>query len=41
MRGGKGTEREMEGVSERREGHRKKDGGGVRGGRGTGIEGGV
>ena len=28
VRGGRGTEREMEGVSERREGHRKRDGGG-------------
>ena len=28
MRGGRGTGREMEGVSERREGHRKRDGGG-------------
>ena len=29
MRGGRGTEREMEVVSERREGHWKRDGGGV------------
>ena len=29
MRGGRGTGREMVGVSERREGHWKRDGGGV------------
>ena len=34
MRGGRGTGREMEGVSERREGHWKR-GWCVRGGRGT------